>query len=225
MYCTNCGQPHDDAARFCTHCGSAVQTPAPQAASFRGGAADAVPDPDSGRLLAPWWKRLLAHLLDGVVVGVPAAILTELAFFAFLVPLLPSLKNCGPGTVGPGGSLYPTCTLGNGSSLVGHFIELYAVAVALQVVIGVAYFGLTVGSRNGQTVGMMALGIAVRDASTGTSIGRRRACLRWLVVFALGLVAGIPAVIDFLSPLWDRRRQAWHDHAVKSVVLDLRASP
>ena len=30
----------------------------------------------------------------------------------------------------------------------------------------------------------------------------------------------IPGLLDVLSPLWDGRRQTWHDKAVNSVVVD-----
>ena len=38
------------------------------------------------------------------------------------------------------------------------------------------------------------------------------------VVFYIVLL--IPYIIDNLSPLWDTRRQAWHDKVVHSVVVD-----
>ncbi len=93
-------------------------------------------------------------------------------------------------------------------------------AVVLGAIVSGIYWVLLVGGPRGQTIGMRATGIAVRDATTDTSIGRGRALVRYVVIFALGLLV-VPVLIDYLSPLWDRRRQAWHDHAADSVVVAL----
>jgi uncharacterized RDD family membrane protein YckC len=66
----------------------------------------------------------------------------------------------------------------------------------------------------------MALNIAVRDAHTGGPIGFWRAVGRYLITCVFYIVLVIPYLIDNLSPLWDGRRQAWHDHVVRSVVVD-----
>ena len=84
------------------------------------------------------------------------------------------------------------------------------------------YFIVLIGRSRGQTVGMMALGIAVRDSRSNVAIGMGRAFVRQVVIFALGLPLGIPVLIDYLSPLGDRRQQAWHDHAASSIVIAVR---
>ena len=68
----------------------------------------------------------------------------------------------------------------------------------------------------------MALGIAVRDARTGGSIGFWRAFGRNLITWVFTVAFVIPYIVDSLSPLWDKRRQALHDKAAHSVVVDLR---
>lgn len=84
------------------------------------------------------------------------------------------------------------------------------------------YFGLMNGSRRGQTVGKMALGVAVRDALTGQRIGFWRAAGRILISTLFDLLFFIPCLLDNLAPLWDARRQALHDKVVHSVVIDLK---
>ena len=78
------------------------------------------------------------------------------------------------------------------------------------------------GSRRGQTVGKIALGIAVRDARTGGPIGFWRALGRNAITVVFRLLLYIPYILDSLAPLWDARRQAWHDKVVHSVVVDLK---
>ena len=41
-----------------------------------------------------------------------------------------------------------------------------------------------------------------------------------MTVFYIFLV--IPYVLDNLAPLWDKRRQAWHDKVAGSIVVDLK---
>ena len=58
------------------------------------------------------------------------------------------------------------------------------------------------------------------DAENGGAIGFGRAALRRFVYQVLFLPFGIPGLINALSPLWDRRRQAWHDKVANSVVVN-----
>jgi len=83
------------------------------------------------------------------------------------------------------------------------------------------YYGVMNGSRRGQTVGKMALSISVRDARTGMPIGFGRAFGRYWITVLFSVLLVVPVLIDYLSPLWDGRRQAWHDKVITSVVVDL----
>ena len=82
------------------------------------------------------------------------------------------------------------------------------------------YYGILNGSKRGQTLGKMALGIVVRDARTGGPLGVGRGMGRYAITMLFYVVLVIPFIIDNLSPLWDGRRQAWHDHVVHSVVVE-----
>ena len=93
---------------------------------------------------------------------------------------------------------------------------------AFNMAIGLLYYGLLNGSGGGQTLGKMALGIQVRDARTGGPLGVARGMVRYLVYAVLLLACVLPGVADVLWPLWDDHRQAWHDHAVGSVVIESR---
>lgn len=107
-------------------------------------------------------------------------------------------------------------------------------AVALGIIftlVDIAYFAWLNGGERGQTVGQMALGIAVRDRATGGAIGPQRAgyrnivlepglLLRWVPV--LGLLAGLYTIVCALSPLWDANRQGFHDKVAKTDVIKVR---
>jgi len=92
-----------------------------------------------------------------------------------------------------------------------------------DVAVGLVYYGVLNGGRGGQTLGKMALGIQVRDARTGGPLGVARGLVRYLAYAALFFACVIPGVANVLSPLWDDHRQAWHDHAVGSLVIESRA--
>jgi uncharacterized RDD family membrane protein YckC len=96
------------------------------------------------------------------------------------------------------------------------------VAYSIIWVASAIYYGALNGSRRGQTVGKMALGIAVRDERTGGPIGFWRGLGRYLITLVFTLALVVPYVVDSLAPLWDRRRQAWHDKVARTVVVDLR---
>jgi uncharacterized RDD family membrane protein YckC len=90
--------------------------------------------------------------------------------------------------------------------------------VAIFLVPEAIYQTAMIGSRN-QTLGKMALGIAVLDAESRLPIGYPRAFRRWLSTAALRALFTIPTIIDHLWPLRDRRNQTLHDKVARSVVV------
>jgi uncharacterized RDD family membrane protein YckC len=93
-----------------------------------------------------------------------------------------------------------------------------AMFVAIFLVPEAVYQTLMIGSRN-QTLGKMAVGIAVLDADNRRPIGYMRAFTRWLSTAAMRALFTIPTVVDHLWPLRDRRKQALHDKFARSVVV------
>jgi uncharacterized RDD family membrane protein YckC len=95
----------------------------------------------------------------------------------------------------------------------------------LAFVMATAYYAVLNGSEMGQTFGKRALGIQVRDASSGGPIGADRAGLRYVVIGLFRIIPffGLFSLLDGLWPLRDRRRQALHDKIAGSLVV--RVSP
>ncbi|HZU80308.1 MAG TPA: RDD family protein [Acidimicrobiales bacterium] len=151
--------------------------------------------------LAPWWKRLVAIIIDGFTLGI----------FSFIVFALLGIAAFHGQNTTPGNPP-------DGAAIAGALVaELLVGAIP-----GALYYGLMNGSARGQTLGKMALGIAVRDARNGGPIGFWRGAGRFLIIVVFDLLLVVPVIINYLSPLWDKRRQAWHDHVAHSVVVDLR---
>lgn len=191
--------------RFCERCGQAVGQPfVPFAAP------PVLPkglDPATYLELASWGRRAAGYLID------------------FLVVLL----VVGGIAVGTGFALARTLTRPDGSTITGDS-GWGALVIVVEVVVGsIAYFGLLNGLA-GRTVGMRVVGIEVRDASGVGRIGCWRASGRFAILYGAWLIpfpgaAPLAIALDLCSPLWDRRRQAWHDKLFRSIVVRRRPTP
>ena len=91
--------------------------------------------------------------------------------------------------------------------------------VVLSALIVIIYGTACIGSRRGQTLGMMGLRVRAVDANSGGSISYARALGRALVEYVFLIALLVPWIIDMLFPLWDARRQTLHDKATNTVVV------
>jgi len=173
----------------------------PPAAPYGYGATQ--PVDNQGRPLAGWWLRFGAIFLDSLILNIPAFVLSRVFVSHH------------------SGQLYGGRHLAGGLIVIGLIFTL----------VDLAYFSLLSGSERGQTVGQMAFGIAVRDEATGGPIGPQRAGLRILALVPgmildwvpiLGFLAVLYSIVAGLSPLWDRRRQGFHDKATHTFVIKVR---
>ncbi len=146
----------------------------------------------AARPLADWWRRLVAIVLDTLILIVVAAIL--------------------------GAIFFGRARVANNANRLGFGNRFLTGRSLLGLGIGLAYYGYLNGVV-GQTIGKMALRIRVVDATTGRPIGIGRGMLRYFIYAALFALCLVPGVLNALAPLWDRMRQAWHDKAVNSLVV------
>jgi uncharacterized RDD family membrane protein YckC len=160
--------------------------------------------PVGGRhALAPWGRRAVAYILDGIIVGVITALIIVLI----------------TGAAGGVGFLGGDAT-GYGALVVGFlFSTLIATAVALL------YSPIWMVRTNGQTLGKQLMGIRVIRPD-GRPIEFLYALVREVVVktflFAgLGgsITFGLVWLLDCLWPLWDDENRALHDMIVNSRVV------
>jgi uncharacterized RDD family membrane protein YckC len=155
-----------------------------------------------GRPLADWWQRLVAIVIDGIILGVPNV----------LVSLAVDGKARKHG-------------------LTAHFGLKVAVVGIVFTLIGLAYFAYFNGSEKGQTPGQMLLGIAVRDQASGGRIQPQGAAIRIIVlepgillqwVPVVGILAGLYTLVAAFSPMWDKSRQGFHDKVANTLVIKVR---
>ncbi len=185
-------------------------TPGPRPAVLT---ADGVP-------VASWGWRLLAGLVDGLVVGVVGLLVSLPLYRGFLSAVQEwwqeSLRLAQTGGQPP---LPP-----NLAATVSGPDQVLITLVALAV--GLAYHILLLRLR-GATLGLGLCGLRVVPVGEGRStarLGWARLCLRSLVWLVPWNVPGMffVTLADVLVPLWHPRRQTLHDLVARTQVVKTR---
>ena len=153
----------------------------------------------TGPPYASYWARAGGFVIDAVVVFVIDVIVGAI------------FRGAHVGTVH-----YHTSSGTAYISVVGYIVEL---------IVWLAYGALLIGSRRGQTIGMMAVGARAVDRDTGTPIGYARALGRAAFEYVLAIVVFLPWVLDMLWPAWDARKQTLHDKVTRTVVVKAAMVP
>ncbi len=212
MYCSKCGSTIAETVTVCPVCGQ------PQGAGF---AAVAPPllQPTGPAMVTPHWQpapvvtyagfwlRLVAHLLDGLIIGVPVVI----AVFIFLLStgfgtFLHNLPN-PPNPPDPEEAI---------ASAFGAAFVAGIIVVALLSVIGswLYYAGFESSSWQA-TPGKKVLNLAVTDL-TGARVSFGRATGRYFAKFVTQM---IPLGIGYILAGITERKQALHDMIASTLVL------
>jgi uncharacterized RDD family membrane protein YckC len=149
---------------------------------------------------AGFWIRLVARLVDGLILGIPFGIVIGV----FLVAS-GGFVNAGSGSSGQGSQSAAAATAFGGGVLL-----LYVLAFVVQVGYWIYFWG-----ASGATLGMRLLHLRVVDANTGGPIGYARATIRFL----MSIVNTWACYIGWIWVAFDPRKQGWHDKVANSVVL------
>lgn len=150
-----------------------------------------------GTVYADWWRRIVAAILDTLIVGGVALIV---------------LAALGLGFFADGDA-------GTGEIIVGAMISAFVFAA-----LALLYAPLLMARTNGQTLGKMAVSIRVARAN-GKPVDFWWAVLREVVVKGLGLgiaasiTGGLANIADAIWPLIDGQNRALHDFVVDSRVI------
>jgi uncharacterized RDD family membrane protein YckC len=145
-------------------------------------------------VLAGWWPRVGATLIDWVIVGLGAIVLTV----ALTAPF--SIGFFAGDDVG------------------------FLIAVVCVSIVALLYAPALMARTNGQTLGKMALGIRVvrangKPVDFGYAMLREVAVKALLFGVAGGVTGGLAQLADCLWPLWDEENRALHDMIVDSRVI------
>jgi uncharacterized RDD family membrane protein YckC len=173
------------------------------------------PEPD----LAEWWRRLLARLIDGVLITV--------LMLPIAIPLFVRAIHQYQQVV----NLYPDLNTPAAQAALsradGKLVGAWLIIAACYAVIIFLYDAIQHGIW-GQTVGKRALGtrvVSARDRSkiTGGQAAGRAAM--YTLVPLVPLAGSIYSLLDALWLLWDRRRQCLHDKPAHTIVIKTRFEP
>jgi uncharacterized RDD family membrane protein YckC len=167
--------------------------------------------------LAEWWQRLLARIIDGLVLS--ALILP------FWIPVFSSLGNKVRNVNNQyAGDLNSPAGQAAMNHVIGQFFGDAFLVIVAALAIAVAYDWLQHGLW-GRTLGKRALGTMVVTANTRSKIGVGAAGGRAAVYVLpplVPLVGGLFALLNELWLLWDQQRQCLHDKAAHTVVIKTR---
>ena len=162
--------------------------------------------------LAEWWQRLVAWLIDGILLGI----------VSWLVSFILRI------TVGFG---LVSFSMSNGGYSNSTFLVTYILSALPYLIIPFLYYWLMQAKLNGQTLGKMVLKIrVVNDDRTPLSLGD--AALRALTYPVLAWFATFTCIgllyylLDGLWALWDKpNQQMLHDKMAKTLVIKTDVGP
>ena len=157
------------------------------------------------RQLAGMWFRLLARIIDWIIAGALVTILFAVGF------------------LGEAGD----------ESFWNAFVNTDNGQTWRVILFGLLYEVLLVGFL-GRTVGKMVMGIKVVKVSNGHVPWLIKGLIRWAILIGIlaivsragGVLAsltGLAYLLIYLSPLFNRARQGWHDMLASTVVIKTRS--
>ena len=146
---------------------------------------------------AGFWRRFVAYMIDGFIIGFIFILLMTVAGFAYLA-----------GTMsGQGGAILAKIT--DPEQMASFTLWMWA----FSIFINIAYFTYFHGST-GRTPGKTLLGLQVVSAD-GTSISYGIAFLR-----SVGyLVSSLVFCLGYIWIAFDKQKQGWHDKIAGTVVI------
>lgn len=213
MYCSKCGVNLAAGAAFCGSCGTPTGTPAAAILrpsvppSYVGGSSHAAyADPaglvvSRGFTYAGFWLRVVASLIDGVIMGLAGGVLLMPVFV--LTGLGAHIDDLAERHGRPDPAL-----------LVG-FLGMILVFAAVSMLIQWLYHAYLESGEKQATWGKQALGLYVTDLMGGP-VTFGRASGRFFAKIVTGM---IPLGIGYIMAGFTERKQALHDMIASCLVL------
>jgi uncharacterized RDD family membrane protein YckC len=206
MFCSKCGSNLTPGTASCQVCGTAVlaaatvPVPAGAAPAVTPGAVSPHWLPPVTRAYAGFWLRVVACLVDGVLIGaVCGAIFVPMFFLTGLGGFLRALdRNHQPDP-----------------AVIASFISSIALLVLASVLGGWLYYAYFESSEWQGTVGKKVMNLIVTDLD-GNRVSFARASGRYFARFVTKL---IPLGIGYVLAGLTEKKQALHDMIASCLVL------
>ncbi|CAN5142731.1 hypothetical protein BH09ACT10_BH09ACT10_02530 [soil metagenome] len=154
---------------------------------------------------ASWWSRVGASILDALIV-------IAIVIIPFVVGTAIAFKDAETREV------YDSNTGDTITEITGG---VSALGIVIMILSGFLYLGVSIWNsgvrqgKTGQSLGKKIVGIKVVKVADGQVLGTGTGILRMIMNYILGNLC----FINYLWPLWDDKKQTWHDKIVGSVVL------
>ncbi len=207
MYCSKCGTNVTDGAAFCSACGQPTAGPptiAPTAARPTPGLPPTYAQPVLTHILpspyAGFWLRVVAHLIDDLLLGIGIGILVMIGVAMVGVDSILSMAES---------------MNGDDFQMPGAIISAILLVSFASLVLAWLYNAGMESSQHQGTLGKMALGLIVTD-SQGRPIGFGHASGRYFAKIITGL---IPLGIGYAMAGFTEKKQALHDMIAGCLVL------
>jgi uncharacterized RDD family membrane protein YckC len=191
MYCQACGATVADGVAFCTSCGRPIV-----GYSVGGGSAGTYTAGVSAgsASYAGFWLRLVAALLDGVILAIPSWLIS----FVMFASAVPSMMGRQPDPAEIFAMMLPRLFLSMTINIVGQWL----------------YFSLMESSSWQATLGKKALGLYVTDLE-GNRITFARATGRYFAK----LISSLTLLIGYIMAGFTEKKQALHDMIAGCLVM------
>ncbi len=180
------------------------------------GYAPLVPSTPDGQPLAGWWKRVLARIIDAIIVFFIGLPLTGYFLYRYSISAFD----------------YQRELLDRGeSTLVLSYpweVTQWLIPISLLTLLVYCVYEFLMLTRSGATVGKKALGLSVRlrdvpGPPPALAVAKRLGVINGLnllgVIPVIGTFAGLLSLLNVLWPLWDANKQALHDKAALTNVV------
>lgn len=183
----------------------------------RGPGTTTTPD---GAVVASWGRRLLARLLDGIFSFLLALPVTGYFIVRYVEAVLDWQRR-----------LIDQAAAGNNAfdlNVPTDVVAWLVPIVVLDLLVAAAYEAFFLRRRSA-TPGKSVIGLRVRLREApgplpASAISRRIAVMFGLQLLSLlpavGAFVGIAVLLNYLWPIWDPAKQAWHDKAAGTNVVE-----
>lgn len=208
MYCSKCGAMMSERDAFCSACGQPVgNVPAGPPAGL---AATAAPPPLATEtagapavLYAGFWLRVVAAIIDGLILAVPLGLVFFLLFASALPSIIANAQDQNP------------------MSIAMTILPRILFLLIASVIAGWLYWGLLESSPWQATLGKKALGLYVTDLS-GKQATFARTSARFFAGRGIGsfpYLGGLYFLISCIMAGFTEKKQALHDVIANCLVL------
>ncbi|MFC7246390.1 RDD family protein [Catellatospora aurea] len=175
----------------------------------------AVPFAPNGQPLASFADRLLAYLLDGLILGLVGMVFTVPLMILWMVTVMDwTAANSGYSDA------YGQPVPDEFFQFFGTMMVVIAGIFAVNIVLTYLYLVEYQLRKGGETVGKRVMKLRVIKVQPGELLTRGDLTKRWAVERMAGLFVPFFSYLDGFWQLWDKPlQQCLHDKAAKTVVV------